>query len=748
MRKASVDDQTKFVSRIKDWRNDIWFAVGKYNSKERVFAGACSGDSGGPLFAILNGRQILAGITSWGAEDCEIGLPSVYVRLSYYTSYIRNTGIPQLLINESKQNRALPSVLVEPKIIGVAKAGAILTCDPGKWSENTSEITAAWSGSGVPYGFSGSSITVAANTGYYAKEFICTVRASNTNGSVERRISITQNPPPSNSNRPVITNMPTVAFNGNITVSCNPGVFTYSNSVTNEWWIGDSAYSAPTTKIGTGNSVVLGQANFTSWGGKYLYCHSIATGDGGSSSSTSYGSLIPSFQRPIVSTYPKIYGLTSYQSPTIGTTATCSGWSWSNKVNSETVGWYINNSDVYAGSTLVQNGASIVLTQSFLETYKSKYLMCAVAGVNDGGTQIIYTTHYLYYYQTATPTPTPTPTPTASNPISSVKPNAPLNFGGTIGATSVSLSWTMPGGNGLPITNFSVERSSATSGWTVINSTSQVTYTDTGLTPGLRYSYRVRAFNGYNYSDYSSTISANIPVAASPTPSPTPTPSAPADSTAPVGSSWNNGAFAYPGGSYTASFKVTDNVGVTKVQFVLVKGGVDVLTQPGVSISGLADFYSGTMTIPSNATGTYGIRFEAFDSAGNKYSWLSNGSPTIVSNPVYLGGASYSTTSSPTGRVKVGDTFSCNSGNWANLGSRYQIFCLWSNWTTGAQYEGPVFTVTQALAEATTNKTISVTLKIRDAVSGTIVGGYIQEPGGLGTFIMDQLKAWSLDGPR
>jgi secreted trypsin-like serine protease len=70
LRKAAVDDQTAFAKKIKawaPWRNDVWFAVGKYNAKEKVFAGACNGDSGGPLFAYLNGNTYLAGVTSWGA---------------------------------------------------------------------------------------------------------------------------------------------------------------------------------------------------------------------------------------------------------------------------------------------------------------------------------------------------------------------------------------------------------------------------------------------------------------------------------------------------------------------------------------------------------------------------------------------------------------------------------------------------------------------------------------------------------
>ena len=47
LKKSAVDDQTTFAKRIKawaPWRNDVWFAVGKYNSKEKVFSGSCNGD--------------------------------------------------------------------------------------------------------------------------------------------------------------------------------------------------------------------------------------------------------------------------------------------------------------------------------------------------------------------------------------------------------------------------------------------------------------------------------------------------------------------------------------------------------------------------------------------------------------------------------------------------------------------------------------------------------------------------------
>ncbi len=479
LRKAPVDDQTNFMKKAKWWRNDVWIAVGKWNSKEKVFAGSCNGDSGGPLFATVGSKTILAGITSWGAEDCETAQPSIYVRLSYYINEINKVGIPTLLVNETKQNRALPSVVVEPRIIGTPRTGSVLSCDTGQWSSNTTNVSYSWSGSGVPYGFSGSSLNVTANTSNSPKEFTCLVRGSNSNGYIERRLSVTQNPPPSNISRPTISNMPTIAFNGNVSISCNPGTFNFSTSVSNEWWVGDSSYFEPTTRIGTGNTLVFGASSFTAWGGKYLYCKTVATGDGGASGAMSSSSLIPGFQKPIIKTYPNINGLFSYQSPVIGTVATCNGWSWSNVMTTESVGWYINSSDSFSGATLLQNGASITLTQSFLETYKSRYLICAVTGTNQGGTQIMYDTHYLYYYPTVTPTPV-APTPVAPTPVAPTPTVTPkvtattLSFSGGINSIKVGDVITC----GVTVSSGTVSRVRFV--WRNSNIAADVSYSSTG----------------------------------------------------------------------------------------------------------------------------------------------------------------------------------------------------------------------------------------------------------------------------
>merc|ERR1712227_785795 len=55
--------------------------------------GGCMGDSGGPL-ACRNGSGDwhLVGATSWGSGQCDVGMPSVYTRLSYFKAWINKTS--------------------------------------------------------------------------------------------------------------------------------------------------------------------------------------------------------------------------------------------------------------------------------------------------------------------------------------------------------------------------------------------------------------------------------------------------------------------------------------------------------------------------------------------------------------------------------------------------------------------------------------------------------------------------------
>jgi hypothetical protein len=71
-------------------------SAGRFFREERLFGGACRGDSGGPLFLRDQSPQrTVMGITSWGAKDCESFAPSVFSSTSYAIKEIRR-GLAQL----------------------------------------------------------------------------------------------------------------------------------------------------------------------------------------------------------------------------------------------------------------------------------------------------------------------------------------------------------------------------------------------------------------------------------------------------------------------------------------------------------------------------------------------------------------------------------------------------------------------------------------------------------------------------
>ena len=56
--------------------------------------GACNGDSGGPLSCKVGSTWQVAGLTSFGRMGCPTSVPSVYARVSYFRTWIRQqTGL-------------------------------------------------------------------------------------------------------------------------------------------------------------------------------------------------------------------------------------------------------------------------------------------------------------------------------------------------------------------------------------------------------------------------------------------------------------------------------------------------------------------------------------------------------------------------------------------------------------------------------------------------------------------------------
>src|SRR5207249_5037376 len=76
-------------------------------------------------------------------------------------------------------------------------------------------------------------------------------------------------------------------------------------------------------------------------------------------------------------------------------------------------------------------------------------------------------------------------------------PSAPQNLQATAGTGSVTLTWQTPASDGgSPITNYRIFRSTSSGSETIIATVGNVnSYTNTGLTAGTTYFYKVKAVN-------------------------------------------------------------------------------------------------------------------------------------------------------------------------------------------------------------------------------------------------------------
>lgn len=145
---------------------------------------ACAGDSGGPLLA--GGVQV--GITSWGPETMnglcgEKPLPAVEMRTSSYTAFIKAKHLP---IEPFSTSSGIS------KILGKARVGQTLTCQPPKLGGDKAKLTYSWqvaNGAGIVDVKGARHRTLKLTNAIYkqadvAKRLFCTATAANKGGSV------------------------------------------------------------------------------------------------------------------------------------------------------------------------------------------------------------------------------------------------------------------------------------------------------------------------------------------------------------------------------------------------------------------------------------------------------------------------------------------------------------------------------------------------------------------------------------
>jgi secreted trypsin-like serine protease len=92
----------------KNFNSNTQIAAGYFDAVEKVFAGACYGDSGGPLIASKNNQNELLGIVSYGS-GCDVNKPTIYTKVNYYYPWIAST-FAQLVSDFKADNTTRPDV--------------------------------------------------------------------------------------------------------------------------------------------------------------------------------------------------------------------------------------------------------------------------------------------------------------------------------------------------------------------------------------------------------------------------------------------------------------------------------------------------------------------------------------------------------------------------------------------------------------------------------------------------------------
>ena len=146
LRKTTVNFQTVSALRSfgRGFNTKTNLAAGTYIAKERIYTAACSGDSGGPLITGPLSKPVISGIVSYGpAESCNLTIPTVFSRVSYYLGDIA-TARNFVEARSQSNNLSAPAVLDPPVISGSLIPGATAFCSNGVWTSNALSYKKSW----------------------------------------------------------------------------------------------------------------------------------------------------------------------------------------------------------------------------------------------------------------------------------------------------------------------------------------------------------------------------------------------------------------------------------------------------------------------------------------------------------------------------------------------------------------------------------------------------------------------------
>lgn len=374
LRIATVNNQSPLLKRIlgKSFNSDVWFAAGRYITKERIYSGGCRGDSGGPLMGTVKGKFVQIGITSFGAEDCDTSNPTIFMRLGYYLKDLA-AAIKQLDTNAVLVDRSLPKNIELPSITGQPEVGQTLVCNSGRWSVNAKTVEALWANSNNEIIARGANLEITKE--YASSELQCVVVATSAAGSVLETKSISVS-----DSKPASLSIPVISGNARVgsLLSCNVGSwnkFTVSTRV--EWLIG--------------SQIVSNLSAFTipdEAAGQNITCRVVGTGLVGSTTSSA-SIQIPA--KPQIQGTLAITGLpTSGYAAGNGLVIQCTGANSIGAVDLVEVNWYLRDSSTGTPVTKVASGPQYVLPNGFFDQHKGRVVICGYSASGPGGVASVF----------------------------------------------------------------------------------------------------------------------------------------------------------------------------------------------------------------------------------------------------------------------------------------------------------------------------------------------------------------------
>jgi endoglucanase len=299
---------------------------------------------------------------------------------------------------------------------------------------------------------------------------------------------------------------------------------------------------------------------------------------------------------------------------------------------------------------------------------------------------------------------------TTNGPTCTLPPALPGNLNVTgVTTTSVSLSWTGPAAPGCLV--YEIERSSSTSGpFTVVGTTTGLSFTNTGLTPSTVYAYRVIGRVGTGTLGPTNVVTATTSPGCTLVPPPAPgNLTAQSVTSTSVTLSW--AVTAAPGCSFT--YEIFRAPGATGGTFALVT------TVPGNS-------FTNTGLTP---TTTYRYQARTRDATGNL---------SAFSNTVTVTTTGTTTTTPPPGGCTVGHRImgSWNGAYQGELSVRNNGSSAINSWTVVLTLPAGV-TITQmwggTFSPASGSVTVRPTYTVPVGAGQTVTFGYLANaPGSSG----------------